>query len=186
MIDGRSLSGAAMGVFIVAVTAVLLGAGLDSSASFSDSVRLGRNELVAGTVDLSLGDSATPVVVENLAPGDQSVLALELRNDGTLPIIVTPTISQEGAEPVAELEVRSWLGQSCQDELGGGGSNDDDPVFNQESRLAPGETGNFCFAVSLPLSAPNSAQGRTQYFTIILVGVHDVTEARDPDQSEGQ
>lgn len=174
--DGRSLSGVLAAAFAVAVTAALLGAGLDSKAEFSDRVQLGRNELVAGVVDLSLGSSATPVVVDNLAPGDRSVLALELRNDGTLPLTVTPSVSEQaapsapgsvdpGPPPGVDLAVESWFAPSC----------DGDSASGQVGRLAPGETGNFCFSVGLPLTAPNSAQGHTTYFTIILTGVHDVT-----------
>lgn len=184
MIGSRSLSGVGLAAFVVAVSAVLLGVGLDSSASFSDSVRLGRNELVAGTVDLSLGSSATPVVVENLAPGDESVLALDLRNEGTLPMVVSAAIAQNGeaeggaeadAAADAELDVRYWMSETaCQD--------GPDFELGQQGRLAPGEGSTFCFVVGLPLSAPNSAQGQTRYFTIILTGVQDVTEAPNPTE----
>ncbi|MGH1491030.1 MAG: TasA family protein [Acidimicrobiales bacterium] len=168
----------------MAVMSALLIAGTDSKASFSDSVRLGRNELVAGTVDLSLGSSFTPIVVENIAPGDRSAVSLALRNEGTLPLVVQVDVLEEviddGSGAITDLTLRSWFAPVCDENSQP--PSETDPVQIENSRLAPGETGNFCLSVSLPLSASNSSQGRAVNFTIIVTGVHDLD--RDPSASQ--
>jgi hypothetical protein len=224
VIDNRAVSGAVLALFAVAVSGALLGAGLDSRAEFADSVQLGRNELVAGVVDLTVGSSSTPLIVDNLAPGDQSLLTLELRNDGTLPLLVTAelaaaqppadqqpagqdqtagqdetagqdqTAGQDEVAPGSELEIISWLSATgCRAEdapvVAAGlaessntsGSDGSDPA-DRPGRLAPGESSQFCLSVGLPLSASNSAQGRAYYFTIIVTGVHDVSDEREPSE----
>jgi predicted ribosomally synthesized peptide with SipW-like signal peptide len=79
-----------MNKFIILIAAATVAAAISATTSyFSDKESSPNNEISAGTLDLTLNETAkspNALLGTNWNPGDELEQAIILRNDGTLPI----------------------------------------------------------------------------------------------------
>lgn len=176
-------------VAIVALSApfVLWWLSSRSAARFGDSEVLDANHLGAATLDLGVAPTTAAFSAENLAPGDRVTGLLVLTNDGTLPLRFGVSAETDGG-PLGEwLRFDAWsaTGACSVDQATGGFAHDLQlattpkvllPLAAEASQpfqlVLPGESATLCLGASLPLSAPNEAQGRQLGVTISLTAEH--------------
>lgn len=143
-----------------------------SEAAFSASRRLGENQLTTATADLRVGDSATVLTADNMVPGDQRRMRLGLSNAGSLPLLVSVSISSDEVSPLAqELAVSVLPAAGCDESIPAPASSDE-PI-----RLGVGESSDVCVVAALPVTASNRVQGDSGRYTIVVNGVHDVASS---------
>lgn len=163
-----------------------------SQAAFGDSVTVGVNELSSATLDVEIGSRSVEIIGANLAPGDRAVGAIEVVNDGTLPLryALVSTASEDplgrwlawdlwpagdpgqcrgSSTPRDLLASRLLLGSATPTtELSvlGDVAVGLDPG---DRIIEPGSSDTICLAVVFDLDAPDTLQGRRfeQSFTVV-------------------
>lgn len=175
----------------VAVPAVVAFRAMSSGANVSDAESIGLNRLGAATLDVEIGSEAAPMVAENLAPGDVVTGEVEVINAGDLPLRYAVTASTDGGDLRDWLRFDLWatdvpcasgpgaaalIGQSIAltdptmvlvgDPATGGQPGD--------RGLAPGTRELLCLRATLPLDAPNTLQGASLTFDLVVDAEHDL------------
>lgn len=185
----RKLVVVAVGAFAIAALSgpiLLLTNAERGSAAFGDNETVGVNRLSAATVDIEPGSTGVPIVASNLAPGDRLVGSIAVENVGTLPVRYA-LVSDGTAGPLAPwLSWEIWpRSGTCDSEpeptdLLSEGPLPTEPgaaVFGDvtigldpgDRILHPGESEEFCTAVTLVLGAPDTVQAQTvrQEFVVV-------------------
>jgi hypothetical protein len=174
-------------VFVAAIVALVWNwnSTQTSSAAFADREVFDRNHLGAGTVDIALGDDTVGFTALDMAAGDVATGQLELLNSGTFALRYTLSASTDDGVLGDVLELRAWLGSS--------GCGESPPVEAQvwlplvdgapiasdargptAGQLTPGASDVLCLAAGLPLSLPNSMQGKGLDLTLSVHASHDI------------
>ncbi len=178
----------ATGTRILASLAVLALAGgvftVASLALFTDQQAVGGNAFTTGSVDLVAAPATAVVTASTMAPGDQVTAPINVANSGTLEFrySMTSTTDEDVLATELVLTVKSGV-TTCDDAnwqatgtvlysgiLGSTGTINvvGDPATGAQAGdrvLAASANENLCFNVTLPTSAPNSAQGLTSTAT---------------------
>lgn len=178
----------ATGTKILASLAVLALAGgvftVASLALFTDQQAVGGNAFTTGSIDLVAAPAATAITAAAMAPGDQVTATVNVANSGTLEFrySMTSTTDEDTLAPELVLTVKSGV-TTCDDAnwaadgtvlysgvLGSTATINavGDPATGAQGGdrvLASTANENLCFNVTLPTSAPNSAQGLTSTAT---------------------
>lgn len=162
----------AAGVLSVAVVGVT---GLASSALFTAQDSVTGSSFAAGTVDIAADTAGSALFsVDASAPGSVSYGALTVANTGSLALRYSMTSASSG-DLAAELDatvIRIGANDTCDADATGDllytgdlasaafGDSTTGADLGDRTVDAAGEE-NLCFAVSLPSSVGNSAQGDT-------------------------
>jgi hypothetical protein len=159
----------AAGVLSVAVVGVT---GLASSALFTSQDSVTGSSFAAGTVDIAAGTGSAVFSVDTSAPGSVAYGALTVANDGSLAMRYAMSTSAEG-DLAAELDatvLRIAADETCDADATGDvlytgdlasagfGSSSAGADLGDRTIDAAGDE-SLCFAVSLPSTVGNSAQG---------------------------
>ena len=158
----------------LAAPAVVLFSGQPVQSEFSASRRLGDNRIDTATLDIEVGRTLKTAEAENMAPGDRRLLEVELLNVGTLPLLFDLRVQPDGSELTAAMTWDQWIG-SCQDDRPTNSSRSD-----QAGLGIPIEVGGVrtaCFAVGLPIDAPNSLQGEVATYRVVVDAEHDLDQS---------
>ncbi len=144
-----------------------------TSARAGDQTTIGSNRLGAGVLDVEIDSTNTALfTVSNMAPGDAVTGTLQVRNSGTLPLEATIWLrSDDPRIPLFELTIAP--GADCTN-APAGSSIATEPPAADTIRLASGAESAYCLRATLPLTAPNSAQGVDATFEIVVDAVHDI------------
>jgi hypothetical protein len=160
-----------------------------SSAAFSDSERLGVNEVGSATVGIGAGNGTVEMDIDAMAPGDSAVTSLDIVNDGSIPLHYTLSSEITSTAFARHVTADVWRAASCGRPGGpipdgaetlarsvpllGAGSVSifGDPSIGRQAgdrRLEPGERDRLCYAIRLSTDAGNTAQGldTTQVLTV--------------------
>ncbi len=164
--------------FGVSVAAIVIGI---TGAVFTDTESVGANTFTAGTVDIAASPASAVVSFSNMAPGDESVGALTVDNDGSLELRYAVTATTTENVMAADLNMTIKTGvTTC---TIGGFSTDGsiiygpadlgstagidvigDPTQGSDAGdrvLSGAGSETLCIRVDLPLSIGNSSQGVT-------------------------
>ena len=175
----------------VAVPAVVAFRAVRSGANVSDAESVGLNRLGAATLDIEIGSEAAPMVAENLAPGDVVTGEVEVINAGDLPLRYAVTASSGGGELGGWLRFDLWA-----TDVGCVSGPEADALIDQgialtepsvalvgdpatgaqpgDRGLAPATRELLCLRATLPLDAPNTLQGASLTFDLVVDAEHDL------------
>jgi hypothetical protein len=184
--------------------AVPLGIGLGaarSGANASDTEELGVNRLGAATLDLEVRtidapqETSAALRARNLASGDTVAGELTIKNVGSLPLRYSVSARTDGGALAAWLLFDVWSGtRACE----GGPSGSDEILrtnllmtasqvavvgnsatgrHDGDRLLEPGTSERLCIRASLPMTAPNEAQGTQLGFDLTISAEHDAGES---------
>lgn len=173
----RALLALSIASFIGASTAV------DSLAVFADSEDNDNNTFSTGTISIDDAPDDAFLTVANMAPGDTSVVSLEVTNDGSLELrysLTTSTTDADGKslDDQLELEIREETVNGCAAE--DGALLYDGPLSGAtlgsvaqgaqagDRVLDDGDSETLCFGIELPLASDNSFQDASTTATFTL------------------
>ncbi len=164
--------------FSVAVTTVTVGL---TGAIFTDTETVGANTFTAGTIDIAAAPASAVVSFSNMVPGDETVGAVTVTNDGSLELrySITSTTTENTLAAQLDMTIKTGV-TTC---TSGGFDTDGfvqygpadlgsvsgidvigDPaqgVQGGERVLAGAGTEDLCIRVELPIAIGNSSQGVT-------------------------
>jgi hypothetical protein len=189
----RLLAFTVLAVLVVAAPTVLIAlvAGR-GSASFGDEELLGRNRLTSATLDIAARPATTALRAENLAPGDVVAGAIELINDGSIPLAYSVRVDGAVADDLAPwitwwFALRdasgdcptgpAWADVPDDERIEVAGDTfaevgtvalvgDPTPGADPGDRvLAVAESELLCVGAGLPLGVPNTAQAASALLT---------------------
>lgn len=167
---------AAIALAVILAPAVLVTVlGQRGRASFGDREIVGENRLTSARVSIGVGDLTVPIPGRNMAPGDSVIGAIELENDGTVPLRYAMTATTVDSELARWMEWRfGWItdGGRCTADTprpflmladGGsfGGAVFGNPAPGRQPgdrRLEVGDVETLCIEVTLLFEAPNAVQ----------------------------
>lgn len=172
---------------------MLCGIGLGTNALFTDTEVVDGNTFVAGTLDLAVGDQTETVTAANMAPGDTAEGQVELRNDGTIPLTYTFTVSVapgDSPELAEALHALTYLSTGTCDAATldaatplhtapGFPTAGETHAYTAQRQLAPGASEVLCLRGLLPLGTPDDYQGDTSTLTWTF-NAQQVTEPGSP------
>ncbi len=164
--------------FAVSVTAIVIGV---TGAIFTDTEAVGANTFTAGTVDIAASPASAVVSFSGMAPGDESVGALTVDNDGSLELRYALTSTTTENVMAADLDMTIKVGvTTC---TSGGFDTDGSTLYGPadlgsttgidvigdpaqgvqggERVLAGAGSEILCIKVELPIAIGNTSQGVT-------------------------
>jgi hypothetical protein len=179
-------------------------AGLGTYGNFTDSTTPVNTTVTTGTLSIDLsqpaGAHAIPVSVTGLVPGDSITRAVNLVNDGNLPMSTISLLSSATAPSILTTDTTHGLQltlRSCPAPWTQGGTASaptytctgtastlvngpvvaNTPLPNPAS-LTPGGTDHLTFTISLPTSADNAFQGKSAGLSLSFTGAQRSGTAR--------
>jgi hypothetical protein len=170
----RSLQiGAGLGVFgLLAVGAQV------SGADFNDMVQIGV-DAKAGSLDINADGqqgNPTPYVVkmplEQFKPGDTTSKTIEVRNTGSLPAVVTPSMIGLGATSLgAQLDAALVAAPAGSAQVTGSGKANG--LKSGPFTVPAGGSVPVTLTLTLPAATDNTWQGKTDTLTLTLNAVQE-------------
>jgi hypothetical protein len=126
-----------------------------AGAYFTAQTSVPENVISAGTVAVIAAPDTGAISMENLAPGEPSSRVLTVTNTGSLPVDVSVTEAKRAG--ITEF----YNALTCSVSGGGEGLYQGALAGMQTApvRLAPGESAELEFAVTIPADAPNTLTG---------------------------
>jgi hypothetical protein len=177
-------------------------AGMGTFGSFTDSTTPVNATINSATLDINAGPvgASIPVTTEGFVPGDSLTRAVNLVNSGTSPLgsvslnttATTPSILTTNAVNGLQMAVKScavaWTQGGTPDAptytcssgeklLASGPAVSNINLTNAAS-LVPGGTDYLTFAISLPMSADDSFQGKSAALSLTFTGTQRTGSAR--------
>lgn len=171
MIEARHLAIVFLIVVGMAAPAVVLFGGQPVQSEFSASQRLGDNRIDTARLDIEVGQTLKTAEAENMAPGDRRLLEIELLNVGSLPLLFSLRVQPDGSALTSAMTWEQWIG-SCQDDRSASPGNAD--LSASGIPIEVGGVKTACFAVGLPIDAPNSLQGDAATYRVVVDAEHDL------------
>lgn len=176
----------ALGLMLVGFMS--LGAQVTTQSLFTDDVALADNAFTSGSVDISSAPASAVVQFDNMAPGDELVAPLTVRNDGSLELryALTSVTTEDTFASQLDMTVKRGVtdcsaggfdadgtGLYGPDDLGSASGKNvlGDPATGQQAgdrTLGVGAGETLCFRVRLPLSTGNGYQGLSTTATLIF------------------
>ena len=177
-------------------------AGMGTFGTFTDSSTPVATTIQSGTlsIDVTQQGYAVPVTTSNFVPGDSLTRAVNLVNDGSSALgsvtlastVTTPSILTTDATNGLQLAVKScsvaWTqGGTAQaptytcsatERLLANGPAVGNYSLSNPASLVAGATDYLTFAVSLPVSADNSFQGKSAALSLTFTGTQRTGSAR--------
>ncbi len=172
------------------VPGVILVRAQRGQAAFGAAQRLGTYRLDAGTLDIEVGTRTTPIVVSNIAPGDRMVGSVELLNAGSLPLRYSLSFETSAQPLTGLLSWDIWTASACEPgpspaealvsdrrltagsvALLGDPASGEDPG---DRTIDPGAVELVCFAATMAIDAPDSAQGVASRHELTVAAEHAI------------
>ena len=172
-------------------------AGLGTYGNFTDSTTPINTTVATGTLSINLnqpaGVAAIPVSVSGMVPGDSITRAVNLVNDGSVPLSTVSMVSTAPSPSILTSDQTNGLQltvKKCSVDWTQGGTAQaptytcggtestvlNSPVVNTASlnspaSLNPGGVDRLVFSVSLPITAGNEFQGTSAGISLSFTGV---------------
>ena len=157
-------------------------AGMGTFGTFTDSSTPVATTIASGTlsIDVTQQGYSVPVTTSNFVPGDSLTRAVNLINDGSSALgsvtlastVQTPSILTTDVNNGLQLAVKScsvaWTSGPAVTSF----------ALNNPASLVAGATDYLTFAVSLPVSADNTFQGKSAALSLTFTGTQRTGSAR--------
>jgi spore coat-associated protein N len=176
-------------------------AGLGTFGTFTDSSTPIASTIASGTlsIDVTPQGFTVPVTASNFVPGDSLTRAVNLVNDGSSPLGSVTLNSAATAASILTTDATNGLqlavkkcsvpwtqaGASAAtytcsgtETLVGSGPVVSNMLLASASALNPGGTDYLTFAISLPVSADNTFQGKSASLSLTFTGTQRTGSAR--------
>ena len=177
-------------------------AGMGTFGTFTDSTTPVDTTIQSGTLSINVTQAgfAVPVTTTGFVPGDSLTRAVNLVNDGSSALgsvslsstVATPSVLTTDLTNGLQLAVKScsvaWTqGGTAQaptytcsgtERLLGSGPAVTNMTLSNPASLVAGATDYLTFAVSLPVSADNSFQGKSAALSLTFTGTQRTGSAR--------
>lgn len=135
-----------------------------AGAYFSAQTLVQENVIRAGTVAVSAEPTAEAISMDNLAPGESQSRTLTVTNTGSLPVDVSVTEAKRAGITafynILNCSVSTVDGSVYDGVLAG--------MSTAPVRLAPGESAELRFAITIPAEAGNTFRGNYVKVTLYV------------------